>query len=98
MYLPTGKKFITENLQSVFASSHHPSIQFEVTTKGDEYILNARILINDELLKPSDNQWDNILLFLYDEEIFIWKRAEDALIAEKFNKTLKFQRMNGLLF
>ena len=88
MYLPAGKKFNTENLQSVFTSSHHPTIQFEVTTKGDQYVLNSGIIINDELLKPSDNQWDNILLFLYDEEIFLWKKAEDALIAKKFNKPL----------
>ncbi|HEY5408728.1 MAG TPA: SNF2-related protein, partial [Ginsengibacter sp.] len=88
MYLPAGKKFTTENLQSVFTSSHHPTIRFEVTIKGDQFVLNSSIVINDELLKPGDNQWDNILLFLYDEEIFLWKKAEDALIAKKFNKAL----------
>ncbi len=88
MYLPAGKKFNAENLQSVFTSSYHPSIQFDVTTKGVQYVLESGILINDELLKPSDNQWDNILLFLYDEEIFLWRKAEDALIAKKFNKAL----------
>lgn len=89
LYLPGGKKFNTENLQPIITSPIHPSVQFEVTIKDDEYILNSRILIDNELLKASDNQWDNFLLFLYDGEIFLWKKAEDALIAKKFNKTLR---------
>ena len=88
MYLPAGKKFNTENLQSVFTSSNHPSIQFYVTIKGEQYVLKSSILINEELLAPGDNQWDNVLLFLYDGEIFLWKKAEDGLIAKKFNKPL----------
>ncbi|KAA9041959.1 DEAD/DEAH box helicase [Ginsengibacter hankyongi] len=88
LYLPAGKKFNTENLQSVVTSDVHPFVQFEVAVKDDEYFLNAAIRINNETLKASDNQWDNFLLFLYDQEIFLWKKAEDALIAKKFNKTL----------
>ena len=89
LYLPSGKKFNTENLQSIITSDVHPSVQFEVTVKDNEYFLNTGIRINNEVLKASDNQWDNYLLFLYDQEIFLWKKAEDALIAKKFNKTLR---------
>ena len=83
LYLPAGKKFNTENLQTVITSPNHPSIQFDVSIKDDEYLLNSRVLINDERLKLSDNQWNNFLLFLYDEEIFLWKKAEDALDCQK---------------
>lgn len=88
LYLPAGKKFNTENLRTVITSTVHPAVQFEVTVKNDEYFLDSKIRVNDDVLKASDNQCNNFLLFLYDKEIFLWKRAEDALIAKKFNKTL----------
>ena len=88
LYLPAGKKFKTENLQTVITSPIHPSIQFDVTIKNDDYVLESTVIINNELLKTTDNQWDNFLLFLYDEEIFLWKKMEDALIAKKFKKAL----------
>jgi superfamily II DNA or RNA helicase len=88
LYLPAGKKFNTENLQKITPSPDHPFIKFDVSTKDGEYILSSGIVINDELLQAGDSEWDNFLLFLYDEEIFLWKNAEDALIAKKFNKAL----------
>ncbi|MGH2648226.1 MAG: SNF2-related protein [Ginsengibacter sp.] len=88
LYLPSGKKFNSENLRTIITSSNRPSIQFDIAAKNDEYVFNSRILINNELLKTNDNQWNNFLLFLYDEEIFLWKKAEDAFIAKKFNKAL----------
>ena len=69
-----------------------------MTAKGGEYYLNTAIRINNEVLKASDNQWDNFLLFLYEEEIFLWKKAEDALIAKKFNKTLRISEKEWLSF
>jgi SNF2 family DNA or RNA helicase len=92
LYLPLGKKFTTENLQALITPQDNPSIQFDVTVKDEYYLFNCRILINNELLKVSSNQWESYLLFLYDEEIFLWKRSEDALVAQKFHKTLQITR------
>ena len=88
LYLPAGKKFNTENLQTIFTSPHEPSLQFKVSDKGNEYVMESSILIDNEQLKVSDNQWNNYLLFLYNQELYLWKKAEDALVAQKFSNTL----------
>jgi hypothetical protein len=88
LYLPVGKKFNTENLQTIFTSPHEPSLQFKVSDKGNEYVMGSSIVIDNEQLKVSDNQWNNYLLFLYNQELYLWKKAEDALVAQKFSTTL----------
>ncbi|MEP6948751.1 MAG: SNF2-related protein [Ginsengibacter sp.] len=88
LYLPGGKKFHTENLQPLFTSRESPVLQFKILPNGNEYILESFVLINNEVLKVSDNQWNSSLLFLYDEAVYSWGKAEDILVAEKFSKSL----------
>ena len=92
LYLPVGKKFNTENLQTIFTSPHEPSLQFKISDKGNEYVMESSIVIDNEQLKVSDNQWNNYLLFLYNQELYLWKKAEDALVAQKFSNTLNIPR------
>ena len=88
LYLPYGKKFNTENLQQLFTSHQPPVLQFKILHNNDEYILESFVLINNEVLKVSDNQWNSSLLFLYDETLYLWEKADDTLVAEKFSKSL----------
>jgi non-specific serine/threonine protein kinase len=88
LYLPLGKKFNTENLRQLFTSDHSPTLQFKVSKKNEGYLLESFILINNELLRVSDNQWSSNLLFLHDDSFYVWGKSEDALVAEKFNKPL----------
>lgn len=89
LYLPKGNKFVTDNLENIFVSPETPVIQFDVAAKENGYVLSSSISVENEKLKISDNQWNNYLLFLYDEEIFLWNKTEDALIAKKFHSPLK---------
>jgi SNF2 family DNA or RNA helicase len=88
LYLPYGKKFNTGNLQKVFTSTYEPTLQFEVFEENRNYKVNSFVVVDNQKLKLSDNQWKIFLLFLHDDEIFIWKRPEDALVARKFNNQL----------
>ena len=88
-HLPANKRFNTENLQQVYTSPDSPAIQFKILKEGNEYLLESFIVLDNEELKISDNEWNSSLLLLYKEDIFLWSRAEDALVAEKFLKTLR---------
>ncbi|MEP6927605.1 MAG: SNF2-related protein [Ginsengibacter sp.] len=88
LYLEHGKKFISENLQPLFTAQETPALQFKVSENNGEYTLESFVLINNELLKISDNQWKSSLMFLYDEALYLWAKADDALVAEKFCKSL----------
>ncbi len=88
LYLPAGKRFNTENLQPLYTSPENPSIQFKISKADDGYITESFVIADDEELKISDNQWKSSLLFLYEGDISLWGKPEDALIAEKFQKKL----------
>jgi len=88
LYLPRGKKFNTENLQYLLTSEESPRLQFKVSDRNDEYVMESLVLINNETLKVSDNHWGSNLLFLHDETLHLWARPDDALVADKFSKSL----------
>jgi superfamily II DNA or RNA helicase len=92
LHLPSGKKFTTENLKPIFGSSIQPRLQFEIFQKEDEYVMESAVFIGIEKFKLSDNQWNSFLLLFYGNEIFLWKRAEDVLIANKFNVPLRIPK------
>jgi non-specific serine/threonine protein kinase len=89
LYLPSGKKFNTENLRSISTSDYPPRLKFHIVAQKDEYLVESSIIINGDQLRLSDNEWNNILLFLNNNEIFLWVRPEDALLAKKFHSTLR---------
>lgn len=88
LYLPKGKKFNTANLQSIFTSPDSPAIRFNVSEKDDQYTVEGMIMVDNQLLKLADNQWQSFLLFLNDGEMFLWNKPEDALVARKFQAKL----------
>jgi superfamily II DNA or RNA helicase len=98
MYLPLGRKFNTENLQKVITSSQSPFLQFKVLNKDGEYILESSITVENQAYKVSDNEWSSNLLFLYDQELYLFQRSEDALVAQKFYSNLTISKKNWPAF
>ena len=88
LYLLPGKKFTTENLQPLLTSQQSPKLQFKILHNSDEYILESFVVLDNEILKVSDNQWNSALLFLYDETMYLWNKPDDILVVEKFSKAL----------
>ncbi|MEO6288431.1 MAG: DEAD/DEAH box helicase, partial [Ginsengibacter sp.] len=89
LYLPQGKKFTTDNLEFVYTCQLKPVIQFKASVEGDSYKLECFIIIENETLKVSENQWSSTLLFLHDKEFFLWSDPEEGLVAEKFKNPLQ---------
>jgi len=85
-FLPPGKKFNTDNLKRIFPSPTAPSLQFEVLSDDGGYLFHSKVYSNDQLIEPHEMQWDNFLLFVCAEELFLWEKPEDAFIARKFKR------------
>ncbi|MEO8568847.1 MAG: SNF2-related protein [Ginsengibacter sp.] len=92
LYLPKGKRFNTENLAAVEVSPIKPVVQFKVSVQDEGYKLECLVIIENEILKASDNEWSGPLLFLHDKEFFLWKTAEESLVVEKFRNLLQIPR------
>jgi non-specific serine/threonine protein kinase len=87
-YLPQGKIFTTQNLQTIDLSSEKPVIEFSISPSGEEKLMESQLNLEQEKVKLSDNQWNSDLLFLYDKTFYLWEKSEHILLVEKFKNTL----------
>jgi non-specific serine/threonine protein kinase len=87
-YLPSGKRFTTQNLETIDLSGDSPVIEFTVSPSGNEQLMESQVIVDQEKVKLSENEWNSDLLFLHDETFYLWERSEHVLIAEKFRNTL----------
>jgi non-specific serine/threonine protein kinase len=87
-YLPSGKRFTTQNLETIDLSGDPPVIEFTVSPSGNEQLMESQVIVDQEKVKLSENEWNSDLLFLHDETFYLWERSEHVLIAEKFRNTL----------
>jgi non-specific serine/threonine protein kinase len=88
-YLPKGKKFTTQNLEPIDASTETPELEFRVAPNGNGYVMESQILLEQQKIKLSDNEWNSDLLFLHNGTVYLWEKSEQVLIAEKFKNSLK---------
>ena len=87
-YLPSGKRFTTQNLETIDLSGDSPVIEFTISPSGNELLMESQIILDQEKVKLADNEWNSDLLFLHDKTFYLWERSEHILIAEKFRNTL----------
>jgi len=87
-YLPAGKRFTTQNLETIDLSKEIPVIEFSISSINDEKLMESQVILDQEKIKLSDNQWSSDLLFLQDKTFYLWERSEHILLAEKFRNTL----------
>ncbi|RYF85130.1 MAG: helicase SNF2, partial [Chitinophagaceae bacterium] len=82
--LPKGKAFKTAQLTHVELSDDFISPVFKVVANGEHYEMVCMVKVQGELLPFSQNESNSSLLFLSDGMVYLWKKAEDVLQAEKF--------------
>jgi len=87
-YLPSGKRFTTQNLETIDLSGDSPVIEFTISPSGNELLMESQIILDQEKVKLADNEWNSDLLFLHDKTFYLWERSEHILVAEKFRNTL----------
>ena len=82
--LPFGKTFRTVNLTEVELSDEFISPVFKVVANNGHFEMICMVKLQGELIPFSKNECESSLLFLYEGNVYLWKKAEDVLQAEKF--------------
>ncbi len=85
-YLAPKKTFKTENLKEIELSDHFISPVFKVTSKNSHFEISCTVKMRQDTLSFDKNESNSSLLFLHENVLHLWEKAEDVLQAEKFIK------------
>ncbi len=88
LYLPLGKRFTTQNLEEIELSDISPVLEFKISSGEKGKLMESMVNLDQEKVNLTENQWNCDLLFSYDRSLFLWKKSEETLVAEKFKNTL----------
>ncbi|MBC7867782.1 MAG: SNF2 helicase associated domain-containing protein, partial [Gloeobacteraceae cyanobacterium ES-bin-316] len=84
--LPLGKTFRTPNLVSAELSDDFISPVFKVIANNNHFEIVCMVKLQGDLIPFTQNECNSSLLFQYEGTIYLWKKPEDVLQAEKFIK------------
>jgi Superfamily II DNA/RNA helicases, SNF2 family len=82
--LPQGKKFITQNLQSVDAIDTPVSLEFFIDKEGDTYTCESLIRTKGIVHGLEENEAPSPLIYLYNHEIFAMPDADAVELVQRF--------------
>ncbi|HMI78300.1 MAG TPA: hypothetical protein VK484_05875, partial [Ferruginibacter sp.] len=85
-YLPKAKQFTTANLVEIELSNHFIAPVFKVQASNDHFEIACMVKIMGDTMPFTENECNSSLVYLNDDVLFLWQRAEDVLQAEKFLK------------
>jgi non-specific serine/threonine protein kinase len=83
-YLPNRKPFTTANLQKVHLSVDPAIISFNINFKDKKYEVECFVKLNHIELPLTQNECQTSMMFLHNEVFYLWEKAKDVLLAEKF--------------
>ena len=83
-YLPSGKRFVTENLVKAQFSDHFIQPSFSIHFKDNQYEVACTVEMPSRTIPLSENEIETSFVFQHRDEFYIWKKPEDILLAEKF--------------
>ncbi len=82
--LPQGKPFRTSNLKDIELSDQLISPVFKVLSKDENFEIVCLLRLDGEMVSFTQNECRSSLVFLYNDIMYLWKKPEDVLQAEKF--------------
>ena len=82
--LPAAKPFKTANLRPAELSNEFLSPVFKVALKKNRFDITCMVRVAGETVACNENQSGNSLIFLYDDVLYTWQKAEDVMQAERF--------------
>lgn len=84
--LPFGKAFKTANLVSTELSDDFIAPVFKVVAVNNHFEIVCMVKLQSQLIPFSENECNSSLVFKYNDVLYLWKKPEDVLQAEKFLK------------
>ncbi len=85
-YLPPAKQFNTANLRGIELSDHFIAPVFKVQASADHFEIACIVKLMGDTIPFTDNESKSSLVYLHDDVLYLWQKAEDVLQAEKFLK------------
>ncbi len=85
-YLPKAKPFATGNLVEIELSNHFIAPIFKVQANNKHFEIACTVKLMGDTIPFTENECDSSLIYLKDQVIYLWQKAEDVLQAEKFLK------------
>ncbi len=84
--LPFGKTFKTANLVTTELSDDFIAPVFKVVAVNDQFEIVCMVKLQSQLIPFGENECNSSLVFKYNDVLYLWKKPEDVLQAEKFLK------------
>lgn len=88
-FLPSGKRFVTENLIQAVLSDHFVQPEFTIHYNNQEYEVSCNIQLPSAIINISENACEASIFFQHGSVFYIWKKPEDILLVERFLPTGK---------
>ncbi len=88
-YLPSGKRFVTDNLVQATLSDHFIQPEFTINYQHQQYEVSCNIQLPSAIINISENGCEAPMFFQHGAVFYIWKKPEDILLVEKFLPTGK---------
>ncbi len=82
--LAEKKPFKTANLEAAGVVTDFILPYFKVLKRSRGYAVEAWVNLSGRHLSVDANVGDTSLLFLYDHNIYLWQRAEDVMLVDRF--------------
>lgn len=82
--LPRGKVFKTAQLKKITVTENPVSPFFTVKEKPGGYEMECFVQLNNHVCGINENECPAQLLFLFQEELFLWQSTEDIPLVEGF--------------
>lgn len=90
-YLPKGKTFTTGSLKPVGLNEGFITPIFKVQAKNNQFEITCTVKLNGTALPFIQNECNSSLIYLSDDEMYLWQKTEDMVQSEKFLKEGKIQ-------
>jgi superfamily II DNA or RNA helicase len=82
--LSERKAFKTDNLKSIGIVTDPVTPYFKVVRTDDRYEVEAWVKLNGHNIPVTGNEANSSLLFLYNENIYMWHKMEDVTLIDRF--------------
>lgn len=78
------KAFKTDNLQSIGVVTDLITPYFKVTGGGHHYEMEAWVKLSGKNIPVTSNEVESSLLFLYNDNLYLWQKTEDVNLVDRF--------------
>jgi non-specific serine/threonine protein kinase len=82
--LEEKKPFKTDNLKSIGVVTDPIIPYFKVISNGNNYEVEAWVRLSGKNVPVTGNQVESSLLFMYNDNLYMWQKSEDVNLVDRF--------------